>query len=289
MKPRTHHAWVVLFVSAFARLSAATLPELVADPQLWPAEVTLVAATKAQVIKDGHAAGMMLIGAGKKLTVSGVALDGVTGKVGGSTVKVPVEKTTLLAGPVAAPATAAHAAVAPVAVAEAPVTAEAPAAEAPAGAVAGPPSAMQRLFTGKLLRYANGKPQNVGAEALAGVKYFALYYSASWCGPCRAFTPDLVQAYRELKPAHPEFELIFISGDYSAGEMLAYMREDKMPWLAVKYDRREQKMVDYSGPGIPCLVLVDAKGRVLADSYRGETYLGPQQVLETTRQILKKG
>lgn len=283
MKHRAHHAWVVLLSFFFARLSAATLPELVADPQLWPAEVTVKVATKAQVIKDGKAAGMMLIGAGKKLTLSGVALDGVTGKVGGSTVKVPVEKTNLLAESVAAPAAALAAAP------EKSVAVETPIAEAPAGAPAGPPGPMQRLFTGKLLRYAGGKPQNVGPEALAGVKYYALYFSASWCGPCRAFTPDLVRAYRELKPAHPEFELIFISGDNSAGDMLAYMREDQMPWLAVKYDRREQKMVDYSGPGIPCLVLVDAKGRVLADSYQGETYLGPQQVLETTRRILKKG
>lgn len=282
MKHRARPAWVVLFIFACARLSAATLPELVADPQLWPAEVTLTGATKAVLIKDGKAAGMMLLGIGKKVTVTAVALDGVTGKVGGTTVKVPVEKTNLLADQVAAPAAV------PAVVAETPVAAGAPAA-APAGAGSGAPGPMQRLFTGKLVRYAGGKPQNVGPEALAGVKYYALYFSASWCGPCRAFTPDLVRAYRELKPAHPEFELIFISEDNSAGDMLAYMREDQMPWLAVKYDRREQKMVDYSGPGIPCLVLVDAKGRVLADSYQGETYLGPRQVLETTRRILKKG
>ena len=284
MKHRTAIAWAILGLTTFARLPAApTLPELVADPQLWPAEVTLLTATKARVIKDGQAAGMMLIGVGKKLTVTGVALDGVTGKVGGSTVKVPVEKTSLLADPAAAPAAAESPVVTEVPVAEAPV------AETKTTAVAGPPSAMQRLFTGKLLRFANGKAQNVGAEALAGVKYYALYYSASWCGPCRAFTPDLVRAYRELKQAHPEFELIFISGDHSAGEMLAYMREDKMPWLAVKYDQREQKMVDYSGPGIPCLVLVDAKGKVLADTYRGDDYLGPQQALEATKRILKRG
>ena len=279
MKPRTVLVWAVLSLVSFTRLMAAdTLAEIAGNPQLWPAEVTLLVATKASVIKDGQPAGMMLIGAGKKLTVTGVALDGVTGKVGGTTVKVPVEKTSLLAGPAAAPAAA-----------ETPVVAEIPETVAPASAVAGPASAMQRLFEGKLLRYASGKPQNVAAAELAGVKYYALYYSASWCGPCRAFTPGLVQAYRELKQAHPEFEVIFISGDHSAGDMLAYMREDKMPWLAVKYDRREQQMVDYSGPGIPCLVLVDAKGRVLADSYRGETYLGPQQVLEATRRILKKG
>lgn len=279
MKHRTVLVWLVLSLSTIVRLPAAhSLAELAADPQLWPAEVTLVAATKASVIKDGQPAGMMLIGGGKKLTVTHVALDGVTGKVGGTTVKVPVEKTSLLADPAVAPAAA-----------EAPVVAETPVTETTAAPMAGPPSAMQRLFTGKLLRFANGKPQNAAATELAGVKYYALYYSASWCGPCRAFTPGFVQAYRELKQAHPEFEVIFISGDHSAGEMLAYMREDKMPWLAVKYDRREQQMIDYSGPGIPCLVLVDAKGKVLADTYRGETYLGPQQALEATKRILKGG
>jgi nucleoredoxin len=123
---------------------------------------------------------------------------------------------------------------------------------------------------------------------LAGVKYYGLYYSASWCGPCRAFTPGFVSAYRELKAAHPEFEVVFVSADHSAGDMLDYMREDRMPWLAVKYEQREQKVIEYSGPGIPCLVLVDAKGKVLADTYSGDDYLGPQQVLDKTRRILQQ-
>jgi nucleoredoxin len=283
VKSRLIIACALLALLPAARLPAAnSLAEIAADPQLWPAEVTVLAATKASVMKDGQPAGMMLVGAGKKLTVTGVAVDGVTGKLGGTMVRVPVEKTSLMQGTPVPPA--------PPTPPQPPARAEpVPPAGAPAVAANGAPSAMQRLFTGKLIRYHNGKLQNVEPAALGGVKFYALYYSAAWCGPCRAFTPDLVTAYRELKAAHPEFELVFISADNSTGEMLGYMQEDRMPWPAVKYDRREQKMVEYSGPGIPCLVLVDAKGRVLADSYRGADYLGPRQALDATRRILKNG
>ena len=35
----------------------------------------------------------------------------------------------------------------------------------------------------------------------------------------------------------------------------------------------------YEGKGIPCLVLVDAGGKVISDSYEGEKYLGPAKVI----------
>jgi nucleoredoxin len=150
---------------------------------------------------------------------------------------------------------------------------------------------MQRRLAGKLVRHDGSRVQAVGDDALAGIKYYALYYSASWCGPCRQFTPGLVKAYRELKAKHPEFELIFVSADRSASAMADYMKKDGMPWLAVKFDQREHtpEILRYSGPGIPCLVLVASDGRVLADSYEGDNYIGPQSALAQTRRILAKG
>lgn len=249
-----------------------TLEQLVADPQLWPKEVNVTAAAKATVIKDGRPAGMMLIGAGKQITVTGIAVDGVTGKLGGATVKVAVDKTNLLQGgdgaaeeSVAAPA----------------VTAPAPAAR----------TAMQRRFSGKLVKVAGGGLQAVDDARLDGVKYYALYFSASWCGPCRQFTPGFVRFYREMKAKHPEFEVVFVSADRSAGDMAGYMKKDAMPWLAVKFDlvRTLPEIQRYSGPGIPCLVLVDASGRVLSDSYDGDNYVGPGKVMRDTQRILAKG
>lgn len=258
-------------------LRAATLEEVIADPQQWPAEVTVNAMTKATQIRNGQPAGMMLVGAGKKLAVTALAADGVTGKLGGATVKVPIDKTDLLQrlDPSAAPA----------------AVEEAPPAEQPAAAPAGAVSAMQRRLSGKLVQLSGNTLQPVADSRLAGVKYYGLYYSASWCGPCRAFTPGFIDAYRQLKQKHPEFEVVFISADHSGADMRDYMKEDRMPWTALKYDLRERnpELLRYSGPGIPCLVLVDAAGRVLADSYRGDDYLGPDHALRETVKILGKG
>lgn len=84
--------------------------------------------------------------------------------------------------------------------------------------------------------------------------------------------------------------MVFVSADHLAGDMRDYMKEDRMPWLAVKYEARSEKITSCSGPGIPCLVLVDAKGQqVLADSFQGDNCGGPQQALAETRRILQRG
>lgn len=277
MKPRLSVLCFALGVGVVLG-AAPTMEQLAADPQLWPKEVTVSAATKASIIKDGRPAGMMLIGAGKRITVTGVAADGVTGKLGGTTVKVAVDKTNLLQGGDAAAPAAEESVAAPDVTAS---SAAAPAAR----------TAMQRRFSDKLVKVAGNGLQPVDDARLDGVKYYALYFSASWCGPCRQFTPGLVRTYRELKAKHPEFEVVFVSADRSAGDMASYMKKDGMPWVAVKFDlvRTMPEIQRYSGPGIPCLVLVDASGRVLSDSYEGDDYVGPGKVLRDAQRILAKG
>lgn len=271
---------LALALSIASLLRAVTLEEIAADPKLWPTEVTVTATTKATEIKNGQPAGMMLVGAGKKLTVSGIAADGVTGKLGGATVRVPVDKTDLSRrlDPNFVPEE------------PAPVAEAAPATAAPA-APAGRMTAMHRRLSGKLVQLAGNGLQPVSDARLAGVKYFGLYYSASWCGPCRQFTPGFISTYRQIKQKYPQFEVVFISADHSANDMRDYMKADNMPWTALKYDLRSQnpELLRYAGDGIPCLVLVDASGRVLADSYQGDNYVGPGVVLREAIRILESG
>jgi nucleoredoxin len=126
---------------------------------------------------------------------------------------------------------------------------------------------------------------------LTDAKYFAVYFSASWCAPCRAFTPDLVKWYSATKAKHPEFELVLVSRDTDENAMDAYMASDKMPWPALKYAKiaRAKNIEQLAGRGIPCLVFLDAEGKVLSHSYVGEKYVGPRKVLADIDKTLGSG
>lgn len=145
--------------------------------------------------------------------------------------------------------------------------------------VAGEP--MSQLLKGDLVQWRNGAVVHVDDAALANKKLIAFYFSAHWCGPCRKFTPQLVDYYNRVAPQHPEFEIVFYSYDKSPSAFETYMHETNMPWLAIDYSRLKGKEVlaKNAGNGIPSLVLVDSMGKLISSSYSGSQYLGPQKVL----------
>lgn len=275
-----------------AHLAAITIEELAADARMWPTEVSTLGSIRATIIKEGKPAGAMLVGAGQKITVLDIAPAGITGKMGSTTVLVPMDKTNLWTE-VARLHPDEAGAIPAAEVPPAPVTPAAakPALSSASGKVLTGPSVMQRRLAGKILRLENGSLKPVDAATLSGVKFYGLYYSASWCGPCRQFTPGFVEAYREIKRRHPEFEVVFVSSDRSASAMTAYVNDESMPWLALKYDeaQRDGELRRYGGPGIPCLVLVDAAGVVLSDSFQGDNYVGPRKVLADAQRLLAAG
>jgi nucleoredoxin len=148
-----------------------------------------------------------------------------------------------------------------------------------------------QLVKGDLVQWHNGSMSRFDDAALESKKLFLIYFSAHWCQPCRAFTPDLVRYYNEMAAKHPEFDLIFVSRDKSPFGMEGYMRDANMPWPAIDYQKLAEKdgILKYQGDGIPDLVLVDGSGKVLADSYEGKKYVGPAKVLDALSEILTTG
>jgi nucleoredoxin len=136
-------------------------------------------------------------------------------------------------------------------------------------------------LNGKLVSVKNKKFSSYDAKQLADTKYFAVYFSALWCPPCRAFTPKLVEFYNRVKPAHPEFELIFVSRDNSEDSMLEYMNTDSMPWPAVRFSKLQniKNLNKYAGGGIPFMVFIDASGEILSNSEVDGKYVGPGKVM----------
>ena len=107
-----------------------------------------------------------------------------------------------------------------------------------------------------------------GPESLQAAKVIGIYFSAHWCGPCRAFTPQLVTAYNSLKKAGAPVEIIFVSCDRDEASMKSYFAT--MPWLAfpLRDDRGSMLNDKFSVRGIPNLVFVDTGGKVLTTSGR---------------------
>jgi nucleoredoxin len=133
-----------------------------------------------------------------------------------------------------------------------------------------------------------GSIQPSTPDALQDAKFVAVYFSASWCPPCRAFTPELVQFYNQQKQVRAPFEVILVSSDKDAAAMGRYMKDHAMTWPAIAFDkRRTSPLAKYAGNGIPCLVLLDQNGKVLSHSYEGSRYVGPRKVLNDIAQRLR--
>ncbi|XP_028801772.1 probable nucleoredoxin 1 [Neltuma alba] len=104
----------------------------------------------------------------------------------------------------------------------------------------------------------------VKIESLSGKKV-GLYFSASWCGPCRQFTPTLVELYNEVY-TKGDFEMIFVSADEDEDAFKGYF--SKMPWLAIPFcdnDIRDRLDELFKVRGIPHLVILEESGRVATE------------------------
>lgn len=103
-----------------------------------------------------------------------------------------------------------------------------------------------------------------------------IYFSAHWCPPCKAFTPQLIETYKKIRSRGHKFEIIFVSSDRSEESFEAYL--STMPWTAIPYSRsaqRQELALQFDVHGIPTLVLIDTDGSLITDDGRGEVNEDP--------------
>ncbi len=146
------------------------------------------------------------------------------------------------------------------------------------------PSRIANALRGKLMD-AQGKPAD--EAKLDTAKVFALYFGASWCGPCRQFSPSLVKYVN--KTNSPVMMTVMMSNDEEDGKMLGYMKEEKMPFPALPLAvlQKNGLLISYTGKMIPQLLIVDRFGKLLADTYQNGQYVGPAVALRQLDGILR--
>ncbi|NGM66562.1 TlpA disulfide reductase family protein [Sphingobacterium sp. SGR-19] len=103
-------------------------------------------------------------------------------------------------------------------------------------------------------------------------KYVLLDFWASWCIPCRAENPHLVEAYKRFKDQN--FTILGVSLDKESGKQkwLDAIEKDGLPWVHVSdlkgFDNAAAE--SYEVQSIPMNYLIDPKGKIIAVGLRGK-------------------
>ncbi|NLB54858.1 MAG: redoxin domain-containing protein [Lentisphaerae bacterium] len=136
-------------------------------------------------------------------------------------------------------------------------------------------SELEKMFGPELINLAGEK---VPVSELEG-KTLGILFTAHWCPPCRAFSPVLVDVYNSLMKDGAEFEIIQVSADRNAGEMQAYMKDIKMPWLALSFGNAKIQALNqrYKVRGIPTFIIIDAKGKTITTDGRSDVIKSGKQ------------
>jgi len=97
-------------------------------------------------------------------------------------------------------------------------------------------------------------------------KFYVFYYTASWCPPCRTYTPDLVRFYKRAKKKGNNFEVILITSDRDKDAMLKYAIDAKMPWPLVDFSKARgvRTKLDHGVSGIPSVIVCDLEGKIIS-------------------------
>lgn len=119
------------------------------------------------------------------------------------------------------------------------------------------------------IAFPNPEGEVMKLSSLRG-KYVLIDFWASWCGPCRVENPNVVRLYNKYKG--DKFEIFSVSLDKDGDKWKKAIEADGLIW---KYHVSElagwetDVVQKYQFSGIPHTVLIDPKGKIIAEKLRG--------------------
>lgn len=181
--------------------------------------------------------------------------------------------------------------------------------------------AMDKLLGEKLLVDAKSGTKHT-KTLLKNVDLVALYFSASWCPPCKTFSPILREFYNAVAKDN-KLEIVYVSSDRDVPSFEDYVsavkircilcclffsicvwlfrhQYKKMPWLAIPIEQGSAEIKNNLAQtlgiqGIPTVVVLDAKtGEFITADARGQVegagghVVKAKQVIDTWKNMDRK-
>ena len=124
-------------------------------------------------------------------------------------------------------------------------------------------------FTDLEMADPDGKMHKI-SELVGEGKYVLVDFWASWCGPCRAEMPNVLEAYNRFHDKG--FEVIGVSFDNKKEAWVKAIGQLKMPWLQIS-DLKGWECAAapiYKINSIPDNILIDPQGKIISRGLRGK-------------------
>ena len=115
----------------------------------------------------------------------------------------------------------------------------------------------------------DGKMHKI-SELVGEGKYVLVDFWASWCGPCRAEMPNVLEAYNRFHAKG--FEVVGVSFDQKKAAWVKAVNQLKMPWLQIS-DLKGWECAAapvYKVDEIPDNILIDPQGKIIDRGLRGK-------------------
>ena len=151
------------------------------------------------------------------------------------------------------------------------------------------PFSIESLLGKKLLTKVGTTPKST-KELMKGKELMALDFSASWCPPCKAFSPVLAEFYTSCAN-DAKVEIIYVSSDRTVPDFEGYFKT--MPWLSIDNAKGsaavKQELAEKLGvSALPTLVVLDVKTGEFLTSMGREDVFGARGNAGKGKEVIEK-
>lgn len=128
------------------------------------------------------------------------------------------------------------------------------------------------------LVYSNPEGQQIKLSEINEKRVILLDFWASWCGPCRAANPGLVEFYnkysaKKYKKAKKGFTIVSVSLDKDKAPWIDAIKHDKLVWPYHMSDLggwQSAAAAEYGVMFVPQCFLIDSNGIIIGKYNRAE-------------------